>query len=195
MALYRVTISGLVNSNTFNNVLHLAFDAVDPTPEQTVTNIIDAQWIERVKKFQSNQVQYLNINARNVSSPGPAAFNKTINKLGTGGPAASGDNPVMAAVLKFQTAVAGRTGRGRVHLGGIRLTTSANLGILTAATLASWQPDIDAIAAALLQGGSEGVALSIANRTDPSGSTKSITAIVIRPVLGTMRSRNWGAGA
>jgi hypothetical protein len=194
MAIYQVTVSGLVSSNTFNNVLHFIDDRGGPNPEQVLANDVDSVWIDQVKGFQHNQVNYLQINVRNVGAPGPAPFNKTINKLGTGGPTTAADIPTIAIVLRFQTAVAGRTGRGRVHLAGPRQATSANLGILTTATITAWQTQLNAISAAMLQGGSLGIALAICSRSNPSGTVKSVTSLQLRAILGTMRSRNWGVG-
>ena len=195
MGLYRVVFSGFVNGNVFNNVLHFGYDAVDPTPEVTLAGIVNTHWIDNIKTLQTNQVNYLNINVRNVGAPGPAPFNLVVNKLGTGIAADNSDNPVMAAHIKFQTAVAGRTGRGGIQLPGISLRTSCNLGILTAATLAAWAPKFTLIMNALKQGGTQNVALSICSRSNPVSTQKSVTSISARAVLGTCRTRNYGVGA
>jgi hypothetical protein len=192
---FRVTFSGLVNGNVFNNVLHIKKVTPGPTAQQDLATYVNTNWIDTIRTLQTNGTQYLNINVRGLDAGAFAPFNLVVNKLGTAISAAASDNPFTGAVLRLQTNVAGRTGRGRVHLCGISLGTSANLGILTAATLTAWQPKINAIKAAFSVTGPAGeYQLGVANRSDPVGSFKGVTEILVRANLGGMRSRNYGVG-
>jgi len=195
MALYRVTLIGTISGNTFENVLHITTSDVTPTAAQSLANYMRDNWIANIKKFQGTQAVYFIINVRSLENLAPAPFNLNVNIPGTGGPTQAGDNPFTCAVLRLQTNVAGRTGRGRYHMPGVLLATSANLGILTQTTLNAWQPTLNTMMAAFnVTGNASNYSLVICNRQQPLQSIKAVTNLLFRVNLGTMRSRNYGIG-
>lgn len=195
MAIFRVVLVGFVNGQTFNNVLHVRDDNVDANTKPDLAALFNAQWIATIKSLQTNGVQYIEINVRNVSIANDPTFQLPINIVGGGGAAAAEDGPVPAALMQFSTATGGPSGRGRYYMPGLNMNTSTNLGQLTPTTLTQWQLSIDNnIKPQFLAPNINNIALGICSRSDPTGTFKNITDIRFRTVLSTMRSRNWNVG-
>lgn len=194
MAVLRVVLVGLVNGQTFNNVLHIKDDNIDANSKSDLATLIQTQWIATVKTLQTNGVTYLQIQVRNVSIPLDPTFALPINIVGTGGAAAAEDGPVPAALLRFETAVGGPSGRGRYFMPGLNMNTSTNLGVLTPATLTSWQSALDALKAQWLAPNINNIALGVCSRSNPDATFKNVTDMKFRTVLSTMRSRNINVG-
>lgn len=194
MAVFQCVLMGFVNGQTFNHVMHVKDDNVDATTKSDLANLLNVQWVQRIRGLQTNGVQYTQITVRNVSIPLDPVFSLPINILGTGGAAAAEDGPVPAALLRFSTAVAGRTGQGRYYMPGLNMNTSTNLGQLTPATLTSWQVLLDDMKTQWLEPNLNNIALGICSRGNPTATFKNVIDMRFRTILSTMRSRNWGVG-
>ena len=195
MPVWEITCSGLLLNNSWQNVFHVITDPGGPTPSG-IADIIDTHWVDNFRTWQHNFISWLDIGVRDVSTiPSPVAFHKTINKVGGGGAATSNDNPVSCMVVKKQTAVAGRTGRGRIMVGGIRISPSTNLGQVTPATLTAFTTTLTTIMNAIGPSGTQPIELGLCSRSDPEATFKSVISLQLRVILATERTRNYVVGA
>lgn len=189
------TFSGLLFGNTWNNVVHFQTDEF-PGGLSDIANILDTHWVDNFRNWQHSGISWLNIAVRDVgTTPAPATFNKTIAKVGAvGGPDAD-DQVALAIVVKKLTATGGRTGRGRMFIGGYLTSPSTNLGQLTPATVTAFTGTLNTVMARFGPTGDQGLTLGICSRASPVATFKPVISLQLRTVLGTMRSRNWGHGA
>lgn len=195
MALYRITFSGLLFGVTWNNVLHFQTGVPAPTPAEAA-DIVDTHWVDNFRTWQHTSLQWLDIAVQDVAtSPLPATFHKTIFKTGNAGSAGNTDQVVLAIVVKKLTAVGGPSGRGRIFIPGFLVNASTNIGQLRPETVTAFTPTLNTIMARFGPAGDQNLELVICNRSNPAASTKSVTGLALRVILGTMRSRNYGVGA
>lgn len=188
---YRVVTSGLLYGNVWNNVLH--FVDSQPGLEATIATSVNGQWVEQVKGFQHSFLSWLNISVRDVTTtPGPAAFNLAINKVGTSSLAAAADSNLLTVVLKLNTAIAGPSGRGRVLIAGVP-QARFNLGLVEPSVLTIWQNIANNLVGLYGPGGSTGIQLVVAPRSNPA-NYKPVVTIIVRSAQGTCRSRGYGVG-
>lgn len=192
MPVYRATFSGLLWGNVWNNVVHFAIDSPIPTLADIATHL-NANWVEKIRGFQQNQLQWLDIGVRDVTTtPGPSTYHLPINKIGTSSAATATDTNLVTVVLKFQTAMAGRTGRGRILIAGVP-SGRFNIGIVEPSVLTTWQTVANQLYDIYKQSGGAPVNLVVASRSNPA-NYKTVTGITVRPTQGTCRSRGYGIG-
>lgn len=191
MAVYRCTFSGLLWGNVWNNVCHFGGD--DPVDPVALANNLNVGWVERVKTFQHNQLTWLDIGVRDVTTqPGPAAYHLPINKIGTSSLATATDTNLVTVVLQFKTGTAGRHGRGRISIAGVP-SGRFNIGLVEPSVLTIWQATANELAAHYGVNGSEPYKLLVAPRNNPS-QNHAVVNIIVRQTQGTMRSRGYGRG-
>jgi len=103
-------------------------------------------------------------------------------------------DPVVCAILKIQTAVPGKTGRGRVYLAAPEFGMF-NQGILTAGSLAFWESDILApIRSRFLVSGTSPTILAVVPKANPN-DYKLATELNLKTISGSQRRRQIGFGA
>lgn len=192
MAIVEITFGGVNIATVFENVLHA--DTTLSTASD-VADVMDTQWVDRLRAFQHDQCRWLSIKVRDVSSPPTlTTFTKPINKVGTGAGTHSSDQVVTAMCIQKKTAVIGRHGYGRYFMAGMS-EISQNVGIVTPATIAAFATMFTTMLGFIGVGGSSGVQIGICTRGSESSSFKSITALVVRPTVATVRRRQYGVGA
>jgi len=192
MAIWRATFSGLLWGNIWNNVVHFSTGSPGPTVD-VIANHLNNNWVEQVKTFQHNQLQWLDVAVRDVTTtPGPSTYHLPINKFGTSSAATATDTNLVTLVVKFQTAYAGRHGRGRILVAGVP-SGRFNLGIVIPANLTIWQNTANTLYNLYKMDGVNTINLVVTNRANP-GDYKTVTGITIRATQGTCRSRGYGIG-
>lgn len=191
MAVWRVTLSCSVDGQVCQNVLHLtASDGILPN---TVTDIMRDQWLPQIRPFQHTGARWFDIEARRVDPIGLAPFHQTIVQFGSGDTEREADNPCLARVLQFKTAVAGRHGRGRIYIPG---TTQASWdkGFVKTASLTAGQPLVNSLMNSFCNPNPPfGLRLVLSRRSNPS-QTINVDTIVQAPRIGVQRRRNIGVG-
>lgn len=191
MATFRITTSCLVDGQICQNVFHIVHTGGITMP--TMADTISTQWLSEIRPFQHTGAVWFDIEVRQVSPIGPAAVHKTITLAGTGPAEGQQDVPFCARVLQFQTALAGRHGRGRLFVAGTSFQ-SWDKGIIKATSITAGQPFVNNLIARFVgPTPSSGLRLVIARRSDPS-QTVDVTNIVQRTILGRMGSRAIGVG-
>jgi len=191
MATLEITFSGTNFATVWENVIH-ATTTLSTT--SAVADVMDTQWVDRLRPFQHDQCRWLSIKVRDVSSPPTlVTFTKPINKLGNGVGAAFSDQVLLAMCIQKKTAVPGRHGIGRFFLAGMSVG-SQNLGILTNAHITAMQSMFTTMLSHIGVGGDTGVQIGLCQRGNETASYKSITALAVRPILATVRRRQYGVG-
>lgn len=187
MPVWRATFSGMLWGNTVQNVCHFSWEGQAPE----LCDYLDTNWIDRIKTFQHNQFTWLDIGVRDVTSvPANAAFHKPINKIGTSSLATATDTNLVTVVLQLRTNFAGRSGRGRICIGGVP-SGRFNLGLVEPSVLTIWQATADALRDAFFAG--QTCVLGVTSRSNPA-NIKGVVTIQVRQAQGTMRSRGYGRG-
>jgi hypothetical protein len=193
MSIFRVTFSGLLWGNVWNNVVHFASGG-NPALSAIAAEL-ETSWVGNVKQFQHTQLQYTDIGVKDVgSSPGPAAFHRPVNVFGNSSAATSNDSNLLTMVLKLGTSMAGPRGRGRVLVAGVP-QARFNLGLVQPSILTTWQTIANNIMAVYGPGGSSGQGLGIVvtSRSNP-GNYLTVVSMIVRVSQGTCRSRAYGVG-
>jgi len=191
MPIVEITFSGTNIATLFENVMH-----ADTTLStlSAVADVMDTQWVDRLRAFQHDQTRWLSIKVRDVSSPPTlTTYTKPINKVGTGAGAHSSDQVVTAMCIQKKTAAVGRRGYGRYFMPYSEI--SQNVGIVTTATITAMQSMFATMLTFIGVGGSSGVQLGLCTRGSEASTFKSITALVVRPTIATVRRRQYGIGA
>lgn len=192
MPVFRITNSCVVIGQITQNVFHIASDSFAGLP-QTVAETIRDQWLNLIRPFQHTGAKWIDIEVRDVSNIGNVPFHLAVNLLGTGSTVNVADGPVMCRVLKFQTALAGRKGRGRMYIPGTSNQAWEN-GVLNAASLNAGNNFIAQLKSGWVgDNASSGFNLVICPRSAPS-QFKEVIDIIQRPVAGYQRRRNVGVG-
>jgi len=192
MAIFRAVLSALLWGNTCQNVLHFNDNGGDLTASQ-VADKINSFWFQDWKLMSHNQLVWNDIAVTPVHPALGITFHKTVSIAGTGNAAANVDVPVICLLIKVQTATPGRAGRGRIYAPGVSLA-GGNLGILTPATIAARQANLDSL---VLNFGAVAppstLTYGIAPRSSP-GDFKPMISMQVRATYGTQRRRNYGVG-
>lgn len=191
MSWHRVTIRGAIFGQTINNVLHF----LNPDGAQTLTqiaDIVDTHWVTNVLPCSSASLNYTNIEVRTVAiATPPSPFNKSINRVGAVTQTAP-DTPLLSMLIRLQTAIAGRHGRGRVYLAGAP-GGAMTAGNWSATTITARNINLAAILAALGSGGTQPIILHVCPRGDESAGV-AVTALTLRTSVSVQRRRNYGVG-
>lgn len=101
--------------------------------------------------------------------------------------------PFVSVVVQIRTGSAGRHGRGRFYLGAIDPGTWL-YGVMTAGAQTGWVPSITALKAAYLGNPTSGMSLGLLRKGGDSSQFIPATDLIVRPVAGVQRRRNYGYG-
>jgi hypothetical protein len=191
MGLFRVTISGLQQGQTMQNVLHFKKDASSTADLNALAVDIRDNWIQYVKTIQSGSMTYVNIKVARVNNS-DVPVNLTISIPG----ANSGNDQWLtfySHVMQFHTAHAGRTGRGRIYHFGLA-NNLHDKGLLWSGVLALWAPIITNIMNRYGPSGSSDFQLYVAPHGTDETAGFPVTSITMNPVVRMQRRRNIGVG-
>lgn len=115
MAVFEVTIIGTYMGQTHENVLHFRKDAATSSDLQNLATEIEVGWLQKIKEFTPSEMLWHTIRVRNIGNNLDPAINHTIVIQGISS-SASQMPSFVCMLLKIQTDVAGKTGRGRIYL-------------------------------------------------------------------------------
>lgn len=195
MTLARATIYGTYGGQGHINVLHFQRDDVTNIIWLGLGDKVDQFWVDTHRGNVDGNMSWQRIHLEDLST-GKTAYDWPISRTGVLGPSAA-FCPFVSVCFLFQTAFAGRRGRGRSYQGGYNHGSFFQSGQWNT----SGQTRIDNVAAALKAdwvGGSvntNGWALVVAPRTATSDSdSHDVTNIVARARVSTMVSRKIGHG-
>jgi len=191
MPVYRVTCTCIVQGQTCQNVFHLASDGGQLL--SAIAGAVNQAWISQMLPFQHNGARWVNIEVREATTPLNAPFSLAIDVLGTGAAVQVADDPCRCRVLKFRTALAGRSGRGRLYIPGTSMS-AWNGNFVNSASLSAGNSLINTLKTNwLAPNATQQLALVICPRSNP-GNFKTVTDIIQRPLAGYQRRRNIGIG-
>jgi len=191
MSIHRVTMSCLVDGQVNQNVIHLE-NADGAIADATIATTIRDSWLSEIRPFQRTDASWYDIEVRKV--PGVnVPYHLTIVLAGTGASSAEQDVPFVCRVLWFQTAVAGKRGRGKLYIPGTTFNAwdrgrvkpvSITAGLPLCANLVSRFTGLSP---------STGLSLVVCPRSDPT-DVKHVIEITQRVNLGVQRRRGLGVG-
>lgn len=190
MSIERITLTQTMDGEVYQNVFHMDNPDGLTNPSDIADDIV-THWIPAIRPYQTNILQYVNIEVRRVSPAGAAPYNRPLAIFG-----GSGFRPphvVAGAVFQFHSATAGRHGRGRYYMAATN-STWYNIGFLspqgvTESTVvtAAWKGRyVDA-------GHPSTLSLKVVSKADPSFNV-TVTDIVCRTLWGIQRRRNYTVG-
>lgn len=194
MGVYRAVISGLVNGQLCQNVLHFQKGGAW-TPDLAASLCIDLRdnMLQQWKLRLSNTMQWNGISVYDAETPGRQPSVLAISVPGSVGTSSGNNLPFACTLLRIRTAVTGPRGRGRVYLPGAPNVDFVG-GLATANTSTSWA----AIFAVI---GPRYVGIThtspfewvLAPKASPA-DWKSITSLELSGPMGVQRRRNIGVG-
>lgn len=190
MATIRVTLSMTYYGQLFQNVLH--FNKSDYVASELPTLIQDVKdnWITHVKWCQSDGLKYINMKLHHVGSLTPDTNEVLAINGGTG--SSSEYKPFNCHIIRIQSEVAGRIGRGRVYIGGIA-SNLTDFGFIKTSILATWATKLQLITAAFGPSATSDFQLGVNPHTE-TDDFKPMQSLSINPVEGIQRRRNIGVG-
>lgn len=190
MATIRVTLSMTYYGQLFQNVLH--FNKSDYVASELPNLIADIKtgWIDQVKWCQSDGLKYVNMKLHHVGSSTPDTNEVLAINGGTG--SSSEYKPFNAHIIRIQSVQAGRSGRGRVYIGGIA-SNLTDFGFIKTAILATWATKLAAITAMFGPTATSDFQLGVNAHTEVD-NWKAMQSLSINPVEGIQRRRNIGVG-
>lgn len=193
MSIVRITFSGLVFGQLCQNVLHFQNQDALLT-EQAIAEEMRDFYLNELRLRQSNQFKWINIAVQTVDPAGSLGVNLPVNILGNAA-GATGEQPsTMCAIIKIQTTMMGRAGRGRIFV-PVPEPGHYNMGTLTSGALFQWENGILAMIRTryFLTGGPP-ITLGVAPKGNPSGWHAAIS-VNIKTIGGTQRRRQIGVGS
>jgi len=191
MPVYRITVSGVCLGQTIQNVFHVQRDTADFTLAAIAVKIRDS-WCGLTFGFHTSSFAYNSVRVEDVTTnptPNPATLSIAI--AGSGTPTTP--HVALCIILKFQTSFGGRTGRGRIYLGAPRSDWVANSVVSSGGVSFINSSMIPAITGAWLAGGTTGLRLVVAPKSDPT-NFKDVINIALAPGIYVQRRRNIGVG-
>lgn len=171
------------------NVFHVLADHASD-PQDVMQDITDAWYAANgLRSLQAVDLTYGSITVQPYDGVSAASVASIAALQGNNGDGLESNPPApaqVAGIITLRTSTGGRSGRGRMYIGGMSATllNSDGTGWNTAG---SFQTAADAFQAALI-GGSVTVGLCVYSPTDNAG--RPVTTLVARETyLGTIRSR------
>jgi len=194
MSILRVTTSAVCFGQVMQNVLHFK-DPVGLPPPRTVAASIRDIWLTQMKKHQGSSLRWTSILVQQIDVPGALGFNLPIALDGESGSGTINLHPFACALLKLQTGVGGRHGRGRIYVPFPALD-NYEFGNLTVERRAFWEAQfLTQVRAAYIAPASAGFFLGIMPRGGTSSADfKLVETINIRNTAAVQRRRGMGIG-
>ena len=193
MTIERVTVTGQYYGGvTMQNVLH--FNNADGflSPNAVCIEIRD-NWLQQIKTNQSNIIHWLDVACQTLGSAA-SPTHLAIDVQGADSVAANQSLSFVCWKLQINTGVAGRSGRGRIYVSGLRNThfTSGAVGSTGLTALATPVANLNA---RYKSGGSGPLVIGVMPRgSTVSADFKSCTSLTIASIAGVQRRRNIGVG-
>lgn len=190
MAIYRVVISGLCFGQLHQNRLHFeAADGAMTLPD--IATELSIQWTNSIRGLLMTEFKFTSINVRNLSDPTAGSYDLPIDQAGTGG-SVPGNPLAQCIVYRISTGTFGRSGKGRIYLGGVGNNISIN-GLVAGGPDGFYGAAWNNIRAKYLSGGTSALTLGVMHADDTS-SFKPALAITMSVFPGVQRRRRIGVG-
>jgi len=191
MPIWRAIISGTLFAQLVQNRIWLQGETFQEAEE--VADQIDNNWINPMKLFQHNGVKYLSIQVQSFGEAVNTSFTKSINKTGGQTEETQGFS-FSCGLIRFNSALAGRRGRGRYYVAGHR-QGATQLGRFQQSELDLWAQQLAIISTNFLGDSSAtGLALLIRGE-EPNVHNTLVTQMQMTPIIRVQRRRNLGVGA
>lgn len=192
MAVNRVTTTALYNNaSVVQNVFHFLNPDGFLSNQQICLEIRD-NWIAIVKNLAAASCVWTNIRSERIDQVvNPAAANLAVNIAGTGN--SNTPHVCLAFIIRLQTAIAGRHGRGRIYFGAPRPDWIGSSLVLAAGITFINGTTIPALMARYGPTGNSGLTLGV-HRKDDRQSLIQISGMSLATTLGIQRRRNIGVG-
>jgi hypothetical protein len=192
MPIDKVVISARLFNQLVQNRIYVQSEEFQEVEE--VAAHIWNSWITTIKFLQHNGLQYDSVTVTRVAGGPPQSFTELRGGIFGGQAQETQGVSFGAAVLQFQTGLAGRQFRGRYYVAAYR-QGATQFGQFVASEAALWQTQLDILKAAYTgpTGGSTGLGLLI--HGEKVIHNTPVTSIGLRPILGVQRRRNVGVGA
>jgi hypothetical protein len=191
MSVLEVTIKGFLLGQTVENVVHFVNDGPDEPDLSLVANTIATTWLDQIRDIVPNETTFTQITVRNRNQPGLAPYVLAINLQGRSSTIESMP-PFVCFLAKFQTATAGRTGRGRMYLSSPN-HGHVSQGRLNPTVYAFVSGKLNNLLAAFGPNGSTYLQLVVTSRTN-FNAIKPVINITLDPIPRVQRRRNIGVG-
>jgi hypothetical protein len=194
MAVYRCVLQGLLNGQITQNVVHFADGGAYATARATALCAeMRDYFLTQIKARQSNQMNWTFVIVYDALVPATTPTTLAINLTGAQTTYSAQMPQQVCILMRWRTATAGPTGRGRIYLPGVALAEFNN-GVMTAAAITAWGTILGVIGPRYVgSGATSGFTVVVTGRSNPS-NYKSVTAIEIGQYMATQRRRNIGVG-
>lgn len=188
MALYEVIFSGTYYSQLWQHRFHLESVQGFTGDPSTICDSLIANWVPHERGFQVNDVVWATVNVKNISG----LPQQTIKPIALTGSQAGEPQSTsfVAGVIQKKTGLAGKANRGRLYVPGIR-RGGTQLGQIVGSELQNWTNVCNQLKINWCNPTPHNLRLVIKH---PEGSTP-VTELVMRQVLGCIRTRNIAVGA
>ena len=188
MALYEVIFTGTYYAQLWQNRFHLESVEGFVGDAQTIANALNTDWVFQFRGNQVSDVVWSNINVKRLSAP----FEQHILPIGLTGAHAGEPQRAsfIAGVMQKKTGLAGKQNRGRFYIPGIRGGGTQG-GLIVGNELTFWTSACNVLKSKFIDPLPHNVRLVIKHE---EGSTP-VTSLVMRQVLGCIRTRNIGVGS
>jgi hypothetical protein len=184
---WEVVFSGVYYSQLWQHKMHFVqLDTFNGTAQSFCINLRE-NWVNIQRGMQTSSVSFTSINAKRIVGQ-LEQFVLPLQITGAHSPETQWITFV-AGVIQKKTGVPGRAHLGRIYVPGIR-GGGTQFGQLTANELTLWQAVCDDLVSEWVNPTPNGMKLVVKH---PEGFTE-VTTLLMRPVLGCMRSRNIGVG-
>ena len=184
-------MSCLVDGQVNQNVIHLE-NADGAIADATIATTIRDSWLSEIRPFQRTDASWYDIEVRKV--PGVnVPYHLTIVLAGTGASSAEQDVPFVCRVLWFQTAVAGKRGRGKLYIPGTTFNAWDRGRVKPVSITAGLPLCANLVSRFTWLSPSTGLSLVVCPRSDPT-DVKHVIEITQRVNLGVQRRRGLGVG-
>lgn len=187
MAIYEVIFSGTYYSQLWQHRFHLESVVGFAGNTSTICDLLIANWVPHERGFQVSDVVWSTVNVKNISG----APEQTIKPIALTGSQAGEPQRAsfIAGVIQKKTGLAGRSNRGRLYVPGIRAGGTV-LGQIVGPEMTNWTNVCAQLRINWCGDGIHGLRLVIKH---PEGSTP-VTDLVMRAILGSIRTRNIAVG-
>lgn len=150
-------------------------------------------WINTIRVMQHSGLLYFSVEVSRNREGTSQKFTELRSVTGAQSQETQGVS-FSAAVLQFQTGLAGRKFHGRYYVAAHRQGTT-HLGMIDPSEMTIWRTQLDILQNAYCgaDGGSTGLGLVI--HGEGQAHDTPVTSIGCRPILGVQRRRNIGVGA
>lgn len=190
----KVTINSLLDQQLVQNVFHIMNNAA--TTLEAIEDMVNNNLLDELYQALSHELACTSVAVQSLWPVLTDPYEEA--KSFTGGDVLESLPVANAVIVSLKTGLGGRTKRGRKYLCGV-VAQGVDDSRLTETYRNTLQTDWNTIMGYWKQGGTGSAVMGILSRQPPPDGDLSarftpVTSAIVRPVLGTMRSRLPGHG-